>query len=69
MISRRPLRAMPMLLVGRLLRSTTAIESFVVLIGSIFGLCTVFALVVTAAEALHEHTQVEWPQTIQRAQR
>jgi hypothetical protein len=33
------------------------------------GLCTVFAVVVTAAEAWHEHLQAQWPEVTARVQR
>jgi hypothetical protein len=37
--------------------------------GLFAGLCTVFALVVTAAEAWVEHPQAQWPQATARVQR
>ena len=37
--------------------------------GFFAGLCTIFALVVTAAEGWSEHAQAQWPQTTARVQR
>jgi hypothetical protein len=39
------------------------------LLGVLAGLCTVFALVVTAAEAWVEHAQAQWPKATARVQR
>jgi hypothetical protein len=44
-------------------------RGWVMLLGLFAGLCTVFALVVTAAEAWVEHTQAQWPQATARVQR
>jgi hypothetical protein len=68
MISPRPLPDVSKLLVGRL-RSRSAVEVVVVLIGWFFGLCTVFALVAMAAGAWNEHTQAKWPQATARVQK
>lgn len=38
-------------------------------LGLFAGLCTLFALVVTAAEAWQEHAQAEWPETTARVDR
>lgn len=48
---------------GVLWRGVAAVLRFFV------GLCTIFALVVTAAEAWQEHAQAEWPQTTARVDR
>lgn len=39
------------------------------LLGVFAGLCTLFALVVTAAEAWQEHAQAQWPATTARVDR
>jgi uncharacterized protein DUF3592 len=39
------------------------------LLGLFAGLCTLFALVVTAAEAWQEHVQAQWPETTARVDR
>lgn len=39
------------------------------LLGVFAGLCTVFALVVTAAEAWQEHAEAQWPETTARVGR
>jgi hypothetical protein len=39
------------------------------LLGLFAGLCTVFALVVTAVEAWQENSEAQWPQTIARVDR
>jgi hypothetical protein len=48
-------------------------RGFVMLFASFFGLtaalCTVFALVVTAAQAWKEHAQAQWPQAMAHVQR
>ena len=39
------------------------------LLGALAGLCAVFALVVTAAEAWQEHAQAQWPEMTARVER
>lgn len=39
------------------------------ILGVFTGLCTVFALIVTAAEAWQEHSQAQWPETTARVER
>ena len=39
------------------------------LLGLFAGLCTIFALVVTVAEAWQEHAQAQWPQVMARVDR
>jgi len=39
------------------------------LLGIFAGLCTIFALVVTVAEAWQEHTEAQWPETVARVDR
>jgi hypothetical protein len=39
------------------------------LLGVFAGLCTIFALVVTAAEAWQEHAEARWPETMARVDR
>ena len=41
----------------------------VAFLGLFAGLCTLFALVVTAGEAWQEHAQAQWPETIARVDR
>lgn len=40
--------------------------SGLILLVALFGLCTLFALVVTAAQAMQEHAQESWPQVTGR---
>ena len=44
-------------------------RGFVGLAACFAGLCTVFLLVVTAAEAWREHVQAQWPEATARVQR
>jgi hypothetical protein len=38
-------------------------QGFVALLGFFAGLCTIFAFLVTVAEAWQEHNQAQWPET------
>jgi len=49
--------------------SKLTLQGFVGLMGVFFGLCTIFALLVTAAEAWQEHRQAQWPEATARIQR
>lgn len=44
-------------------------RGFVALLGLFAGLCAVFALIVTAAEAWLEHAQAQWPEGLAQVQR
>jgi len=44
-------------------------RAFAGFMGLFFGLCTIFALVVTAAEAWQEHTEERWPEVTARVDR
>jgi hypothetical protein len=54
-------------------QNPTGWRRYVVLLASFFGLtaglCTIFALVVTAMEGWAEHTQAQWPQVTASVQR
>ncbi len=43
-------------------------RGWVMLAGCFLGLCTIFALVVTASEAWKEHAQAQWPEVTARIQ-
>ena len=44
-------------------------QGFVGLLGLFAGLCTIFAFIVTVAEAWQEHTQAQWPETTARIEK
>jgi uncharacterized protein DUF3592 len=50
-------------------KSKLTAQGLVGLMGLFAGLCTIFALVVSIAEAWREHTQAGWPQVAARIQR
>jgi hypothetical protein len=50
-------------------KNQLTLQGFIGLLGLFFGLCTIFALVVTAAEAWRENAQAKWPAAKARIQR
>jgi len=50
-------------------KNQLTLQGLIGLMGLFFGLCTIFALVVTAAEAWRENTQAKWPEATARVQR
>jgi Protein of unknown function (DUF3592) len=44
-------------------------QGFVALLGFFAGLCTIFAFLVTVAEAWQEHNQAQWPETTARIEK
>src|SRR5262245_39166160 len=44
-------------------------QGLVALLGLFAGLCAVFALIVTVAEAWQEHSQAQWPETTARVEK
>jgi hypothetical protein len=54
---------------GSAIKRQVAWRGIVAFLGLFAGLCTIFALVVTAAEAWQEHAQAQWPETTAQVDR
>lgn len=52
-----------------LTKRQVALRGVAALLGAFAGLCTIFALVVTVAEAWEEHAEARWPETVARVDR